>query len=84
MGRYISVQPQNLERRVYEHKHKLIKGFTSKYSIDRLLYFEIFERIDEAIAWECKLKGWLGRRKLELIRENNPQFEDLSEDWGAD
>ncbi|MCW5876992.1 MAG: GIY-YIG nuclease family protein [Anaerolineales bacterium] len=74
----------DLERRVYEHKKKLIKGFASRYSANRLLYFEFFERIEEAILWERRLKGWLRKRKLDLIREGNPEFKDLSEDWAID
>ena len=63
---YVGVT-NNLTRRVYEHKHKLIKGFTSKYNIDKLVYFERFNSPSEAIKAEKKIKGWVRRRKIELI-----------------
>jgi putative endonuclease len=74
----------DLERRLHEHKAKLIKGFTSKYVIDQLLYFEEFGRVDEAIAMEKQIKGWVRKKKLQLIRELNPSFRDLSLDWLTD
>lgn len=71
----------DLERRVYEHKAKLIKGFTQKYGIARLLYFEEFDNINEARDAEKRIKGWTRKRKLDLIRTQNPRFVDLSKDW---
>ncbi len=73
----------DIERRVYEHKHKLIKGFSSRFNINRLLYFEAFNHPLDAIEAEKRIKGWLRRKKLDLIRSENPEFRDLSEDWGG-
>jgi len=77
---YIGVT-NSLERRMYEHKNELIEGFTKKYHIHRLVYFEETDQIDIAIAREKQLKNWVRRKKLALIRTMNPRFEDLSEDW---
>ena len=71
----------NLARRVYEHKHKLIPGFTSRYNVGLLVYFETFHTPQEAIAREKQIKGWVRRKKVALIEENNPSWEDLSEAW---
>jgi putative endonuclease len=71
----------NLERRVYEHKHKSIPGFTSKYNITRLAYFEETDNISQAIAREKQIKGWLRVKKIALIESINPEWKDLSEDW---
>ena len=71
----------NLARRVYEHKHKLIPGFTSRYNVGLLVYFETFDTPQEAIAREKQIKGWVRRKKVALIEENNPSWEDLSEAW---
>jgi putative endonuclease len=68
----------DLERRVYEHKHKLIPGFTTKYNLSRLVYFEATEDIRAAIEREKQIKGWLRRKKLSLIASVNPKWEDLS------
>lgn len=68
----------NLVRRMYEHSNKIIKGFTSKYNIYKLVYFESFSSPEEAIAAEKKIKGWKRERKLELIKNINPSFKDLS------
>lgn len=77
---YIGVT-NSLERRMYEHKNKLVEGFTKKYNIDRLLYYEEFLDVNEAISREKVLKGWLRKKKLALVRTKNPKFIDLSEDW---
>ncbi|MBI5739158.1 MAG: GIY-YIG nuclease family protein [Nitrospirae bacterium] len=71
----------NLERRVYEHKNKLVAGFTSKYNIDRLVYFEATQDINSAIAREKQLKGWLRAKKVALIEASNPEWQDLSSEW---
>jgi putative endonuclease len=71
----------DLERRVFEHKNKVIKGFTSRFKLNRLLYFEEFNDALDAIAAEKKIKGWLRVKKLDLIRTINPEFKGLSEDW---
>ncbi len=71
----------NLFRRIYEHKHKLVKGFTSKYNINKLVYFEQTNDVNSAIAREKEIKGWLRKKKIELIESQNPNFEDLSKEW---
>ena len=71
----------NIKKRVYEHKNKLIPGFTKKYNISRLIYFETFGNVHSAIAREKTIKGWLRKKKIELINKTNPDWEDLSSDW---
>ncbi len=71
----------NLERRVLEHKRKLIPGFTSKYNISRLVYFETFGDVRAAIRREKQIKGWLRAKKVALIVSNNPTWRDLSQGW---
>lgn len=68
----------NLTKRVYEHKNKLVPGFTSKYNINRLVYFQEFNDIEEAIAAEKKLKGWTRDKKIKLIISLNPNVRDLA------
>jgi putative endonuclease len=77
---YIGVT-NNLERRVYEHKQKLIEGFTKKYDLRKLVWFEATNDIREAIAAEKRLKGWLRVKKVTLIEEMNPGWEDRSAGW---
>jgi putative endonuclease len=74
----------DLEQRVYQHKSKLIEGFTKRYNITRLVYFESTDDIAAAIAREKQIKGMLRSKKIELIKIMNPQWTDLSEDWFAD
>ena len=76
---YIGVT-NNLQRRVYEHKSKSVHGFTSRYSVDRLIYFEVARDIYEAIAREKQLKGWRRSKKLDLARSINPGLKDLATD----
>lgn len=68
----------NLERRVYEHKSNIIKGFTEKYSVHMLVWYEITNSIESAIAREKQLKKWKRKWKLNLIEEANPMWKDLS------
>lgn len=77
---YIGVT-NNIERRLYEHRHKLADGFTKKYQINKLVYFESFSDIAQAITREKTLKGWLRKKKVALINSVNPQWNDLSKDW---
>ena len=77
---YVGVT-NNLERRMYEHKYKLIPGFTSKYNIDRLLYFETTPDVRAAIEREKQIKGWRRSRKVALITVVNPNWEDLARSW---
>jgi putative endonuclease len=74
----------NLERRVYEHKNKLVAGFTAKYNIQFLVYYEAGSDINSAIAREKEIKGWLRKKKIALIDSANPQWKDLSEEWVVD
>jgi putative endonuclease len=71
----------NLQRRVYEHKHHLVPGFTSKYNITRLVHFESTPDVRSAIAREKQIKGWLRAKKIALIESSNPNWDDLSADW---
>ena len=71
----------NIRRRIHQHKSKLVDGFTMKYNIDRLLYYETFSDVNSAIAREKMIKGWLRKKKVELINTINPNWIDLSEDW---
>jgi len=68
----------DIVRRVYEHKHKLVPGFTSKYNITRLVYFEETNDIQVALAREKQLKGWVRQKKIALIESANPKWMDLS------
>jgi putative endonuclease len=77
---YVGVT-NNLERRVYEHKNHLVEGFTKKYKIHKLVYYEDTSDINEAIIREKQLKGWLRRKKIELIESVNPEWKDLAENW---
>jgi putative endonuclease len=67
----------NLMRRVWEHKSKLIAGFTKKYNVDKLVYFESFDNPEEAIKREKQLKAGPGKKKIELINNLNPEWKDL-------
>jgi len=69
----------NLKKRVYEHKHKLISGFTKKYNINKLVYYEIFEDPINAIAREKQIKAGSRDKKIKLIESMNPKWEDLYE-----
>jgi len=78
---YIGVT-NNLERRIYEHKHKLIGGYTKNYNLNKLIYYEIFEDINAAIDREKQLKRWHREWKLNLIKEKNIEMIDLSNENG--
>lgn len=77
---YIGVT-NDLERRILEHKQKINEGFTSKYDVTRLVYFESFQYINDAILREKRLKKWNRQWKINLIEEENKEWNDLSEDW---
>jgi putative endonuclease len=68
----------NLERRVFEHKNHLIEGFTRKYNINKLVYFEETTDVTVAISREKQIKGWKREKKIALIKSINPDWEDLS------
>ncbi len=74
---YVGVT-NNLERRVWEHKQKEIPGYTEKYNVNKLVYYQEFTDVEDAIAAEKKIKGWLRIKKDYLITELNPKWEDLS------
>lgn len=71
----------NLERRVFEHQHKLVPGFTSRYNITRLVYVETFPDPRSAIAREKQIKGWRRDKKVAVIESTNPDWLDLSAEW---
>ncbi len=68
----------DLNRRLCEHKNKLIEGFTSKYNVNKLVYYCFFANVNDAIAFEKRVKGWRRSKKNELIESLNPNWEDLS------
>jgi len=77
---YIGVT-NNLQKRVWEHKNKVVDGFTKKYNVNKLVYYELTDSIDSAINREKQLKRWHRDWKINLIKEINPEFKDLSLDW---
>ena len=77
---YIGVT-NDLRRRVQEHKEKLIPGFTQKYNVTQLVYYEETPDVKAAIAREKQIKGWLRAKKVALIESVNPEWRDLSDDW---
>ncbi len=77
---YIGVT-NDLARRVYEHKQKLIDGFTKKYNITFLIYYETTSHVEAARAREKQLKGWRRAKKIALIEASNPQWKDISLEW---
>jgi putative endonuclease len=70
-----------LRKRVFEHKHDLIEGFTRKYKCHRLVHFETFTNINDAIAREKEIKGWRREKKNKLVESVNPGWKDLAADW---
>ena len=77
---YISVT-SNLEKRVYQHKTKAYKGFTEKYNCNKIVYFEVFTDIKQAISREKQLKKGNRKRKNDLVNSMNPKWNDLSDGW---
>ncbi len=71
----------NLTRRVWEHKNKVAPGFTSRYNLNRLVYYELFYYPDAAISREKEIKGWRRSKKIKLIESMNPRWHDLAEQW---
>jgi len=71
----------HLERRVYQHKTKALPGYTSRYGVDCLVYFEETSDVLAAIAREKEIKGWTRARKIAIIESLNPEWRDLSETW---
>ena len=71
----------NLPHRVFQHKNKLVPGFSSRYNLTRLVYFEEFVYPDAAINREKEIKGWRRSKKIRLIEATNPHWRDLAENW---
>lgn len=67
----------NLRRRIYEHAKKTHSGFTAKYNVNKLVWYEMFASPTEAIAAEKRIKGWTREKKLTLVRNSNPDFTNL-------
>ena len=80
-GALYSGVTNELHRRVYEHKLKLIPGFTAKYKVTRLVYYQETGDVKSAIAREKQIKGWIRKKKVDLIKSVNPKWQDLSEGW---
>ena len=73
----------NIKERIWQHKHKVIEGFTKKYNISKLVYFEEFNDPTEAIVSEKRIKGWKRWKKVQLIQLNNLNWKDLSLEWDS-
>jgi len=71
----------NIQQRIYQHKKKLVPGFTAKYNINKLVYYETTGDVNSAIAREKQIKGWLRSKKVSLIESVNTEWTDLSEGW---
>ena len=80
---YIGVT-SNLRVRVMQHKHGKFDGFSKEYGCNRLVYWEGFDDVTQAIHREKQLKGWRRSKKIGLIETKNPRWEDLAEKWGAE
>jgi len=77
---YVGVT-NNLERRIYEHENKLIKGFTEKYNVNKLVYFEETQDVNAAIEREKEIKKWRREKKNQLVNLMNPNWDDLASGW---
>jgi putative endonuclease len=78
---YVGVT-SDIYTRIQQHKNGTFEGFSKRYNCIRLLYYDSHEDINQSIACEKQLKGWRREKKLNLIRTQNPTFEDLAESWG--
>ncbi len=77
---YVGVT-SDLQRRVAQHQQKVVEGFTQRYNVTRLMYYEVTNDVRVALNREKEIKGWLRKKKIALIESLNPQWRDLSEDW---
>ncbi|MFP2997703.1 GIY-YIG nuclease family protein [Spongiivirga sp. MCCC 1A20706] len=77
---YIGVT-NNLERRMFEHKNKIVEGFSKRYELTKLVYFQSFQYINDAILREKRMKKWKRAWKIELIENDNPAWNDLAQEW---
>lgn len=75
---YVGVT-NDLQKRIWEHKEKIVSSFSSKYNLNKLIYFEEYKNVGEAIKREKQIKGWVRKKKIKLIKTKNPEFKDLSE-----
>ena len=73
----------NLQRRIFEHKHLMTKSFAYKYKLTKLVYYEVGRDIKVAISREKQIKGWLRKKKVALIESVNPEWKNLSEEWSS-
>ncbi len=80
---YIGVT-SDLERRVWQHKNGTYDSHTKKYNKNRLVYFEEYQWVTDAIAREKQIKGWTQRKKIDLVESTNPEWHDLSDGWFGD
>lgn len=80
---YVGVT-SDLEKRIYQHRHKLVKSFSSRYNVSRLLYFKNFGEIEMAIQREKEIKAWRREKKNRLIVNANPEWKDLADGWFED
>lgn len=71
----------NLEQRVLQHKLKILDGFTKRYNIDRLVWYEVFHDVNQAIEAEKTIKGWRRSKKIELVEAQNSDWDDLAVGW---
>ncbi|MBQ6515628.1 GIY-YIG nuclease family protein [bacterium] len=69
----------DLQKRIWEHKNKVVEGFTKKYNVNKLVYYELTDNVETALNREKQLKRWHRQWKINLIKEVNPEFKDLSE-----
>ena len=74
----------NLERRLYEHKNKLVEDFTKKYNVQKLVYLEHTNDVDAAIRREKEIKKWRREKKNNLVMKPNPEWKDISDEWNKD
>ncbi|MEK6539812.1 MAG: GIY-YIG nuclease family protein [Deltaproteobacteria bacterium] len=77
---YVGVT-NNLERRIYEHKNKMVKGFTEKYNVNKLVYFEETSDVNAAIGREKEIKKWRREKKNKLVNRMNPTWKDIGLEW---
>ncbi len=77
---YVGVT-NDLTRRVYEHKQKLVEGITKKYNVTMLVYYETTNIVEAAISREKQLKGWRRSKKITRVESTNPRWKDLSAEW---
>jgi putative endonuclease len=73
-----------IDRRIQQHKMDSIEGFTKKYKVHRLVYYETYDHVETAIRREKQLKGWRRQKKISLIEKMNPRWQDMAENWGRE